>query len=173
MKGKARWRAAMLLAVGVLVGVMMMVTPASAHVGGTVAHLVGHLKAYFYTKSQSNARFVNVTEKAARAYATVDPTAGTDGQFVAGGKTKKFNSIRRPSTGVYCLKAPGILPTNSPHFVTVEWGNSSGNALWAFNVNFNTFQCNADEFAVRTYTGVDDATGPTLSNSVGFQILVP
>jgi hypothetical protein len=58
MKGKTRLRTAMVLAIGVAVGTTMMATPATGHVGGTVHHLIGHLKAVFYTKSQSNARFL-------------------------------------------------------------------------------------------------------------------
>jgi hypothetical protein len=40
---------------------MLMAAPATGHVGGTVAHLVGHLKNFFYTKSQSNARYLPST----------------------------------------------------------------------------------------------------------------
>jgi hypothetical protein len=62
-----RWRAAALLATGILTGALLFATPASAHVGGTIAHLVSHLDDYFFTKSQSNDRFANVvagTDKA-------------------------------------------------------------------------------------------------------------
>jgi hypothetical protein len=37
---------------------MLVVTPAGAHVGGSVGHLVRHLKSSFYTKSKANARFL-------------------------------------------------------------------------------------------------------------------
>jgi hypothetical protein len=46
---------------GVVAGSVML-TPAGAHVGGTLSHLIGHLKDTFYTKAQSNKRFVNVGE---------------------------------------------------------------------------------------------------------------
>jgi hypothetical protein len=79
-----RWRATAILATGVLVGVLLVGTPASAHVGGTIAHLVGHLDNYFYTKSKSNDRFANAvagTDKAKNA----DKLDGLDsGDFVSG-----------------------------------------------------------------------------------------
>jgi hypothetical protein len=61
-----RWRTIAVLAIGIAIGTTMMATPAGAHVyaGGTTAlnHLVGHMKKYFFTKSQSDARYVNVGE---------------------------------------------------------------------------------------------------------------
>ena len=104
----------------------------------------------------------------ARAYATIDPT--TSPTFIIAARSSNIVSVARPSTGVYCITpAAGISPSDSASFVTVEWGNSVGNELFAYNVDLNTFQCAANEFAVRTYSG----SPPTLSNSVGFQILIP
>ena len=104
----------------------------------------------------------------ARAYAYVTGTT------LVAAKTKNFTAVSRPSTGVYCLTpAAGITPANSVAIVTVEWGASGGNALWAFPVDLNTFQCAANEFAVRTYSGVADATGPVLGNNVAFYITIP
>jgi hypothetical protein len=55
------------LAVGVALGIALTATPASGHVKGSVAHLVGHMKTAFFTKAESDARYVNVGEKAASA----------------------------------------------------------------------------------------------------------
>lgn len=58
-----RWRALALLATGIVIGVAMTATPVSAHVSSNVTHLwKTHLRpkadARYYTKVQSNARFV-------------------------------------------------------------------------------------------------------------------
>ena len=41
---KRRWKVVALLATGIAIGVVLAGTPATAHVGGTVNHLWGHLK---------------------------------------------------------------------------------------------------------------------------------
>jgi hypothetical protein len=55
---------------GALIGVLL-ITPAGAHVGGTVAHLWGHLKpkvtALVYTKAQSDTKFLGKAQTAADA----------------------------------------------------------------------------------------------------------
>jgi hypothetical protein len=56
--GDRRWRAVALVALGAVVGTMLVATPGVAHVGGSVTHLVGHLKAYFYTKSEAKKQFL-------------------------------------------------------------------------------------------------------------------
>ena len=102
----------------------------------------------------------------ARAYALVNPF----GLTIVAAKSRNFVSVRRPVTGVYCVTpAAGISPANSAAFVTVEWGNSGGIDLLAFNVDANTTDCTAAEFDVRTYTG----SPPVLGNNVAFQILIP
>jgi hypothetical protein len=58
-----RWKLVALLAAGIAIGVVMMGTPAGAHVGGSVSHLWNqHIKpktdARYYTKSQANGRFL-------------------------------------------------------------------------------------------------------------------
>jgi hypothetical protein len=44
MQTKKRWAAVALLAAGIAIGVVMVATPAGAHVGGSVNHLWNHLK---------------------------------------------------------------------------------------------------------------------------------
>ena len=56
--GARRWRAVALLALGAVIGTMVVATPGVAHVGGSVAHLVGHLKSYFYTKKEAKKQFL-------------------------------------------------------------------------------------------------------------------
>jgi hypothetical protein len=81
-------------------------------------------------------------------------------------------SVTRPSVGVYCLTPPaGVSPSNTPAYVTVEWGESSGFDLLAYWVKLNTFQCAANQYAVRTYRFPGGA--PALSNNVAFTLLVP
>lgn len=58
-----RWKLVALLAAGIAIGVVMMGTPAAAHVGGSVTHLWNqHIKpktdARYYTKTQANGRFL-------------------------------------------------------------------------------------------------------------------
>ena len=104
---------------------------------------------------------------AGRAYALVDPI----GLALIAASTKNFTSVRRPSTGVYCLTAGGGIAPSSfgpAAFVTVEWGFSTGNSLAAFDDSFNTNDCLSTEFEVQTY----DFSG-TLSNGVAFRIFVP
>ena len=67
-----RFRMAAVLAVGMAVGVAMMATPVSGHIGNSVSHLWNaHLKAKtdarYYTKAQSNSRYLRVAGTAANA----------------------------------------------------------------------------------------------------------
>ena len=88
MRGK-RARAVMLLAAGLAVGTMLTTAPATANIGDTLSHLVGHLKNTFYTKSQSNARFLPSASNNLAAGKTIRGnwnTAGkgmTTGDFVS------------------------------------------------------------------------------------------
>jgi len=85
-------RAIVLLALGVVVGVTMMATPATAHVGGTVAHLVGHLKNFFYTKTQANNRFERPVIQAGQ---TVRGTIGNEETVVGGIEVVANSSLPR------------------------------------------------------------------------------
>lgn len=57
------WRAWVLIVAGIYIGAVLM-TPAQAHFASSIAHIINHAKKVFYTKSQANARFVNVGERA-------------------------------------------------------------------------------------------------------------
>lgn len=101
---------------------------------------------------------------AGRAFAQVETTPSLNGTF-----TKNFTAVRRPSTGVYCIKTvASINPSTSISFVSVDWSSSSGSSLAAFARSSNTAACNADEFCVVTY---DFAAA--LTNNVAFRIFVP
>jgi hypothetical protein len=47
-----------LLTTGVLVGTMLVTSPAGAHFQASISHIAAHMKQFFYTKSQSDARYV-------------------------------------------------------------------------------------------------------------------
>lgn len=79
---------AVLLTAGVAIGVAMMALPASSHVveggGSAVAHVVDHMKQYFFTKSRSDERYANAvsnTDKARNA----DQLDGMDSSFFVKG----------------------------------------------------------------------------------------
>jgi hypothetical protein len=71
-----------LVAIGVAIGTTMMATPAASHVGGTVSHVAAHMKDYFFTKSQSNARFIRGKGKVYHARLTFPTAGGPSGPIV-------------------------------------------------------------------------------------------
>ena len=88
-----RWRrSAVLVAVGLAVGTMVMATPAPGHVGGTVAHLWGHLR------PRTDARYANAvagTDKARNA----DKLDGRDSSRFVRGKGRVFRNRIAVSSG--------------------------------------------------------------------------
>jgi hypothetical protein len=89
MKKERRWKLVALLAAGIAIGVVMVGTPAGAHVGGTVTHLWGHLK------PKADARYVNETEL---LWAVVDG----DGEAIVRGN--RAVSVNRSSAGIYQVR---------------------------------------------------------------------
>jgi len=89
-------------------------------------------------------------------------------------RTKNFSAVTNPSTGVYCLTpSGGVTEAGSAPAVTVEYGNSTGDnlsAYWQDATGGN--DCAAGQFEVRTYTFTAGGNN-TLSNNVGFTIVVP
>jgi hypothetical protein len=64
-KSLLSWRVIAAVVAGMLAGSIIM-TPAGAHITTSVKHLINkHIKKQFYTKKQSNARFVLKTDSAA------------------------------------------------------------------------------------------------------------
>jgi hypothetical protein len=98
----------------------------------------------------------------ARAFTVVQMNATLRNAY-----TKGAWSVRRPSTGAYCLTPPaGIHPSTDPAIVSVEWFYSSGSAPLAY---WNSVQqaCDPGEYEVETL----QAGG--LSNFVSFLITIP
>ena len=93
-----------------------------------------------------------------------------------------FNGVRRsigvasvtnPSTGVYCI-APSV-PINLTGIypqVTVEWGESAGNALMAFwRDTTKGAECDTSQLEVMTFD-FNSASKPVLSNQVSFSFVI-
>jgi hypothetical protein len=86
-------------------------------------------------------------------------------------RTRNFATVSRPSTGIYCLTlgtSPAIDPTTTPVYVTIEWANSLGHTLAAYQNAQAGAPCAAGQIQVRTY----DFTS-NLSDQVSFQVFVP
>jgi hypothetical protein len=90
-----RKRAFALAIVVILVGAVLA-TPAQAHFTASISHIIDHAKKVFYTKSQSDSRYVNVGEKAANADKLdgLDSTAflPADAQAVDSDRLDEFDS---------------------------------------------------------------------------------
>jgi hypothetical protein len=110
----------------------------------------------------------------ARAYAVVSFSGPS---FVAS-KTKGFTGVTRPSTGLYCLAAPGLSPSTTPVSVTTDWeltAEPQGNAIAMSDHDGATSCPAATDFAVRTerFVVVGAASNAVEANDVGFAVLVP
>jgi len=83
-----RWRTAAVLALGIVIGTMLLATSAGAHVGGTVLHLWNQ-----HIKPKADARYVNVNElkQLGMLRAQKDGTAG--GTTVTAGGRVQVNSV--------------------------------------------------------------------------------
>jgi hypothetical protein len=82
-------------------------------------------------------------------------------------------SVTNPTTGVYCitpsvpLNLLGIYPK-----VTVEWGESAGNAVMAFwRDTSNGAECDTSQLEVITFD-FNSTTKPVLSNQVSFAFAI-
>jgi hypothetical protein len=107
----------------------------------------------------------------ARAYAVVDPS----GPALAAQRTFNFAAVARANTGIYCLTptpGSGLDPSTGAALVGIEWGASAGSDLLAFvQLDVIPSSCPATDYEVRTY-GLPGGVA-TLSNQVGFTILIP
>lgn len=105
----------------------------------------------------------------ARAYATVNAAAIGNPNLV-GGRTLNFTAVSHPTVGSYCLTpAVGISPGSGTASVSVDWGESFGNVLFAYYVDsYFTHNCPASTYEVITFDGTGSAT-----DNAGFTIVVP
>jgi|HubBroStandDraft_3_1064219.scaffolds.fasta_scaffold43806_3 hypothetical protein len=110
----------------------------------------------------------------ARAFAVVRPTevestASTKGLVTA--QTSNFVSVRRVSTGTYCLApSASIDPAGEPAIVTGESSYSTNGAVALAVLDAQAVECATGEFEVITY----DARSPgSPSSNVGFAIVAP
>jgi hypothetical protein len=55
---RKRWRLLAPLVVGLLLGTLLVAPPASAHFQASISHIAKHMKNIFYTKSQSDNRYL-------------------------------------------------------------------------------------------------------------------
>jgi hypothetical protein len=90
-----RWRAATLLAVGAVIGMVMIATPAGAHVGGTVSHLWKQ-----HIRPKADARYVKLRSPQAplRSGVTIRGVIGGDFHASASSdwRVEQSFSIRSP-----------------------------------------------------------------------------
>jgi hypothetical protein len=143
MKKERRWKLVALLAAGIAIGVVMVGTPAGAHVGGSVSHLWNqHIKpktdARYYTKSQANGRYVNEREL---LWAVVNSSATTPSIARGNGVTSvtksgvgnyvvAFNRNVRQCVYNATIGLPGSSGTESPGFITVVGAAVNVNAVF-------------------------------------------
>jgi hypothetical protein len=111
MQTKKRWASVALLAAGIAIGVVMVATPAGAHVGGSVNHLWNHLK------PKADARYVNETEL---LWAVVDG----DGEAIVRGN--RAVSVNRSSAGIYQVRFARNV-RNCVYVASIGLTGSSGN----------------------------------------------
>jgi hypothetical protein len=114
----------------------------------------------------------NGTNGTARAYALV--SASTAPTAANAFFTKGINTpVAHPSTGLYCVAAPGLDPGTTPAVVSAETaGTSSPEGNTTAQPFVGAAGCPADTFPVATYLRSGSADS-TLSNSVAFTIIIP
>lgn len=135
-RGIRRWRAATLLAVGVVIGMVMVATPAGAHVGGTVGHLWNN-----HIKPKADARYSKKDVRTLLRFSgtTTDTSiGGTYEQMVTVGtfSKKRSNSVVQvtwtghvATAGTFCdfqLRIDGANDTGS---TAASGGNSTGRVV--------------------------------------------
>jgi hypothetical protein len=115
MHKKKRWAAVALLAAGIAIGVVMVATPAGAHVGGSVNHLWNHIK------PKADKRYVNENEA---LWAVVD---GATGNLARGNNVATTN---RSGAGTYQVRFTRNV-RNCAYVATVGLTGASGTSAAA------------------------------------------
>jgi hypothetical protein len=115
MPKERRWKLIALLAAGIAIGVVMVGTPAGAHVGGSVNHLWNHLK------PKADKRYVNENEL---LWAVVN---GTTGNLARGNNVVSTN---RSAVGTYQVRFSRNV-RNCAYVATVGLTGASGTSAAA------------------------------------------
>lgn len=149
-----------ILVLGLVLGLALTASPASGHVKGSVAHLAGHLKATFFTKAESDARFVNVGEKVASATqadrATSASQADTatvaekakDAETLDGVGPQEF--LYRNGTAVNSERLGGLYP--NAYMPSYMWNLLYGRNVLTYGLDEGGQSCDGNEvcFAAAT-----------------------
>lgn len=88
-------------------------------------------------------------------------------------RSKGVKSVSNPFTGVICVTPSVSLNISKIYpLVSIEWGNSSGNALLAFwRDTSQSSDCSAGELEVQTFDFNAGGT-PVASQSVAFDLVI-
>lgn len=116
---------------------------------------------------QTQARAIGGAEAPnARLAALIDQAGGVV-------RSKGVRAIQHPEPGVFCIRPKGsanIDVTRVVPSVTVDWSNSSGDALMAF-YRSSGFGCSANRITVLTVRGEDGTFD--VEDGVAFTVVVP
>lgn len=89
-------------------------------------------------------------------------------------RSKGVKSVSNPSTGVICITPSVSLNISKIYpLVSIEWGESSGNALMAFwrDTSIDNFDCGAGLLEVQTFD-FNGGGSPVASQSVAFDLVI-
>ncbi len=115
MKRKSNIVRGAAVAVVGLLAISTLMVPASAHVTGSTKHIAKHMKKFFYTKKQSNKRFINVGETATAATnaSNANLLDGIDSSAFQGkcqpGSVKAFAYIKVSAVSAAAFSTAGVL----------------------------------------------------------------
>jgi hypothetical protein len=104
-----RWRTAAVLALGIVIGTMLLTTSAGAHVGGTVSHLWNK-----HIKPRADKRYVNVNEKRQLGVmrAQRDSDSGGSTESASTGVQVNSVSITAPAAGFLVISGHVFVNNN-------------------------------------------------------------
>jgi hypothetical protein len=114
--------------VGLALGLAISGTPATAHVSGSVSHLVRHLKSTFFTKAQADRRYVNVGESATHAEQADVAASATNAQNAANAvNAQNAASATNAANAANAANADLLDGLDSPSFLRT--GSAAGGRL--------------------------------------------
>jgi hypothetical protein len=161
--------------VTIALGVIAALAIASPVFGVSIKKLVKKEVAKQISKAKGPAGVngANGANGTARAYARVLPHASTAcAPGCTFSRAKGVSGVTHPSTGTYCVTAPGIDANQVPPVVSVDWTSTIGPEG---NTTAMAYTCaGTSSFGVRTerlsVTGNADAN---VADDVGFTIVIP